>query len=274
MLGLEVSRLARNSIDWHRLAGARGGTLAGVVHEHDGGVELSLQVAQEAEDGGDLGDGVLVDAMQAHQGVEDEQARGEALDGVVQALAVTVMVEAQCGDVDDGDVEVMEGSGGGLGDAFETAAHEMAGILCGVHQDRAGLCGGEVTQARDARGDADGEVEGEEGFAALGFAADDADGVAAPQRVDEPLLVAGPVLELDRGSCGEGAHRRALVRFGVSPKVSKKSFSSRTSRSSSAALASRVSAMTVSVLGLPLAWAHRVSLSASVTRAICSGPRK
>ena len=40
-----------------------------------------------------------------------------------------------------------------------------------------------------------------------------------------------------------GMHRRALVRLGVSPQVSKKSFSSRTSRSSSAALASRASAM-------------------------------
>ena len=156
-----------------------------------GGVEPSLQVAQEGEDGGDFGDGVLVDAMQAHQGVEDEQARSDVLDGVVQALAVGAMVEAQDRHVDDGDVEAFEGGGGGAGDAFEAAAHDMTGILGGEQHDGSGLCGGEVTQARDGGGDADGEVECEEGCAALGFAADDADGVAGPQcagvrRVPEP----------------------------------------------------------------------------------------
>ena len=34
-----------------------------------------LDVAQDDEDGGDVGGGVLVDAVQADQGVEDEQAR-------------------------------------------------------------------------------------------------------------------------------------------------------------------------------------------------------
>ena len=103
------------------------------MHEHHGGFEPSLDVVQEGEDGCDFGDGVLVDAVQAHQWVEDEQARCETLDGVVQALAVGVMVQAQCGDVDEGDVEMMERCGGGAGDAFETAAHQMPGILCGVH---------------------------------------------------------------------------------------------------------------------------------------------
>ena len=259
--GMEFGRPAQS------LAGPCGGVLSGVVHEHDGGAEPSLQLAQESEDGGDVGDGVLVDTVQAHQGVEDKQAWPDALDGVVQALAVAFEVEAQSRHVDDGDVEVTERRVGGAGDAFEPGAHDVSGILGGEQHDGSWVCGGEVTQARDARGDGHGEVEGEEGFAALGLAADDADGFAAPECVDEPVLVAGAVLELDRGACGQGAHRRALVRLGVSPKVSKKSFSSRTSRSSSAALASRVSAMTVSVLGLPPAWATRVSLSASVMRA-------
>ena len=33
------------------------------------------EVAQEAEDGGDVGDGVLVDAMEVDQGVEDQEVR-------------------------------------------------------------------------------------------------------------------------------------------------------------------------------------------------------
>ena len=53
------------------------------------------------------------------RGVEDEQSWSQALDGVMQALAVAFQVEAQDRDVDDGDVEVREGRGGGAGDAFE-----------------------------------------------------------------------------------------------------------------------------------------------------------
>ena len=44
--------------------------------------KLALDVAQEAEDGGDLGDGVLVDGVQADQGVEDHEAGPDALHGV------------------------------------------------------------------------------------------------------------------------------------------------------------------------------------------------
>ena len=109
--GVEFRRTAK------RLAGSGGAALAGVVDEHHGGREAALQTAQEGEDGGDVGDGILVDAMQAHQGVEDEQARADALDGLVQALAVVAVVEAQDGDVDDGDVEGVEVGAGGAGDA-------------------------------------------------------------------------------------------------------------------------------------------------------------
>ena len=56
----------------------------------------------------------------------------------------------------------------------------------------------------DVAGDRDGEVE--EGLAALGLAADDADGLASPEPVDEPLLPARPVLQLDRGPRREAVH--------------------------------------------------------------------
>ena len=133
-----------------RLAGPGGAALAGVVDEHHGGREAALQMAQEGEDGGDVGDGILVDAMQAHQGVEDEQARADALDGLVQALAVVAVVEAQDGDVDDGDVEGVEVGAGGSGDAVQAGAHDVASVLGGEHQDRSGLVGFEASQARDA----------------------------------------------------------------------------------------------------------------------------
>ena len=145
--GVEFRRTAK------RLAGSGGSALAGVVDEHHGGREAALQIAQEPEDGGDVGDGILVDAMQAHQGVEDEQAWPDALDGLVQALAVVAVVEAQDGDIDDGDVEGVEVGAGGAGDALQASAHDVPGVLGGEHQDRSALVGFEASQARDAGGD-------------------------------------------------------------------------------------------------------------------------
>ena len=65
-----------------------------MVDEQDGGLEAALEIAQEAEDRGDIGDGVFVDAVEAHQRVEDEQPRLDPLDGLLQVLAVVAVVEA------------------------------------------------------------------------------------------------------------------------------------------------------------------------------------
>ena len=62
------------------------GALAGVVHEEHGGVEVALEVAQVGEHRGDLGRGVLVDAVQADEGIEHEQRRPEARDRLAQPV--------------------------------------------------------------------------------------------------------------------------------------------------------------------------------------------
>lgn len=48
-------------------------TLARVMHDDDGDREAALEVAQVGEQWRDLGADVLVDAMQSHERVEDEQ---------------------------------------------------------------------------------------------------------------------------------------------------------------------------------------------------------
>ena len=84
----------------------------------------------------------------------------------------------------------------------------MPGVLGGEQQDRARFVGGEAAQAWDAGGDRDGDVERQEGLAALGLAADDADRLAHPQPIDEPLLSTRPVLELGRRPGREAVRRR------------------------------------------------------------------
>ena len=130
------------------------------------------------------------------------------------------MVEAQCGDVDDGDVEGVEAGVGGLCDALEPGAHDVPGVLGGEQQDGARLVGGEAAQARDTGGDRDGEVQRQEGLAALGLAADDADRLAPPQRVDEPLVPARAVFELDRRARREAVRRPGAGVDGIHGRVS------------------------------------------------------
>ena len=67
------------------LAGADGAaTLAGVVDDGDGNRVAALQVAQEGEHRRDLAAGVFIDAVQADERIEDEQARLEGGDGLVE----------------------------------------------------------------------------------------------------------------------------------------------------------------------------------------------
>ena len=66
-------------------AGVRG-ALAGVVDEQHGGVEVALEVAQVGEHRRDLGRGVLVDAVQADEGIEHEQRGPQGRDRLAQAV--------------------------------------------------------------------------------------------------------------------------------------------------------------------------------------------
>jgi hypothetical protein len=62
----------------------------------------------------------------------------------------------------------------------EPTTDDVQGVLGGVEQHASWVGHGEAAQAGPAGGDGDGQIEGEEGFAAFGFAADDADGLLGP----------------------------------------------------------------------------------------------
>ena len=53
----------------------------------------------------------------------------------------------------------------------------------------------EAAQTGSSGGDGDGQIEGQEGFAALRLAADDADRFLRPQVGDEPALLLGSIEE-------------------------------------------------------------------------------
>ena len=69
------------------------GTLLGVVDDDHGDAVSSLQLAQIGEQRRDLAAGILIDAMQTHEGIENEQARLQFGDGVVERPAVGFEIE-------------------------------------------------------------------------------------------------------------------------------------------------------------------------------------
>jgi hypothetical protein len=117
----------------------------------------------------------------------------------LQGLAVLAAIEAQHGYRNDVDVETLELDAGSICNAFEALAHDCGGVLGRKEQHGSRVPDGEAPQAGDACGNCHGEIEGKEGFTALGFAADDADGLSHPQFLDEP----GILVSLGHGEeCG------------------------------------------------------------------------
>ena len=152
--GMELGRAAQ------RLPGAdAAAALLGVVDDEDGNAVAALQLAQIGQQWGDLAAGVLVDAMQAHERIEDEQARLQSGDGLGEVAAVGIEVEPNGRRGDDLDIEVGQLHAGGDRDAFEAAAHDMQGILGRKEQDPAGARHREPAQARHTRCDGNREIE-------------------------------------------------------------------------------------------------------------------
>ena len=125
---------------------------------------------------------------------------------VVSIAAVTPSLPAWIEDWNPRRIFCAYDASGGAGDAFEAAAHHMAGVLGGEQQHGAASRGAEAAQAWDAGGHGDSEVQRQQGFAAFGLTADDADGLLGPKRVHHPLLRLGALLELRRRPCREALH--------------------------------------------------------------------
>ena len=134
----------------------------------------------------------------------------------------------------------------------------MWGVFGGIEQDAAWAADRESAQAGHAGGDGDSQIESEEGFAAFGFAADDADGFFRPQPIYEPALLLGAIGETPGRLDRKLGHRRrriaALVSLAVvTTQISKNSVSSMWRASRCAAAANNSSAMIIRARGLP--WA-------------------
>src|SRR5262249_58891849 len=88
-----------------------------MVDDEDGKGVAALQLAQVGEQGGDLAAGILVDPVQAHEGVEDQQLRLQPGNGFLQSDPIGGKIEGQSGGGEYPGVEnaPKEARGGGQG---------------------------------------------------------------------------------------------------------------------------------------------------------------
>jgi hypothetical protein len=83
-----------------RLTGADAATaLLDVMDDEHGNVMPALQLAQVGEQRGDLAAGVIVDAVETYEWIEDEQARLQSGDGLGEVAAVGIQIEPEVGAV-------------------------------------------------------------------------------------------------------------------------------------------------------------------------------
>lgn len=221
------------------------------MHDDDGRTVAALKVPEIREQRRDLSGNVFVDAMKAHEGIEDEQAGTELTHGLSQAAAIGVDVEPKTRRGDHLDIDVGECDARGDADPVEAATYDVERVLGGEEDDAARLGDAKAAEARLARCHCDDHVESQEGLAALGLSAQDPNGLGGPEILDEPSSLLGTGGEFVRSLEGQAGHERASFFFFVPRafgwaadwKTSKYSFSSRRGCSRSAAPASNSSAM-------------------------------
>src|SRR5262252_3773500 len=161
------------------------------MNDQHGDGMTPLQFPQIGEQRRDFATGVLIDAMQAHEGIENEETRLELGDGLVKAAANGLEIKPHGWFSDDLDVEFSELEAAGGADSLEPPSDHIEGILGGIEKDASGARDRKAAQARRASGDRDGEIQSEERFAALRLGADNPDSLLGPQILDQPVLLLG-----------------------------------------------------------------------------------
>jgi len=123
---------------------------------------------------------ISVDAVHADEGVEEKESRTDRAKCGVEAEEVVVEVEAERRRGDDEEVEVVEVDFALTTDGCDAGAHVGEGVLGEIDEGGSGACDVEASEAGGCGRDGDGHVESEPARTALGWAADEADGLVAP----------------------------------------------------------------------------------------------
>ena len=122
------------------------------------------------------------------------------------------MVEAEEGDIEEEEGEVVQGEAASFGEVFEATPEHGEGVFGAVEED--GPFGGdlELSECGVSAGDGERELGGEVGFADLGVSAEDADAGLEPEGLDEPSVLRRHGGDLADVARVEGLGGRAIPR--------------------------------------------------------------
>ena len=121
----------------------------------------AVDLAQEAQQSGDVGSTVLVEAVQAHEGVQEQQRGAHLGQRLVQSALVAFGVEAQAGSGDDVQVEARKRDVSVLTQLRDAVADAGQGILGEIHDGRSGGVDREAPESRRAGRHRDGQIKAE-----------------------------------------------------------------------------------------------------------------
>jgi hypothetical protein len=165
----------------------RADALAHVVDDENRDGVTALHLAQETEQSRDIGAAVFVQAMESHQGIEQQELGPPAGERRIEALLVALQIEPHGRRRDDVKVESCEIEAAMGTEGAEALADTREGVLGEVDEGRASVVDGEAIETRGTRRDAEGDVEPEETLRALRLSAAEANGLLSPHIADEPV---------------------------------------------------------------------------------------
>lgn len=180
--------------------------LAGVMDEHDRAAVSTLQLSQESEQRCDRSRHVLIDPVQPHEGVENQERGLHLGDGGVQLPSVFLGIDTDRRRCDSPEIQLGEVEPVMRGDAVEAFADDVGCVLRGIQQHAAWVGDLVGSEAGSPRGHGDTHTQSQEGLVAFGLATDDADGAGAPQVLDQPAMFGRLQRQLMRWLDRKAAH--------------------------------------------------------------------
>ena len=172
--GVQVARAPE------RLTVHRSTLLSQVVHQDERQVVTALEQPELGQECRDVRRRVLVETMKSHERVEDKKPGTVAIEGGGEPCPIVLGIESETVRKDEPEVESLDIDVARNRDGADAGTELCRAVLSPVEEDGAGITDREAAEGGSAAGDADREIEGEPGLAALGRAADEAHAMTGP----------------------------------------------------------------------------------------------
>jgi hypothetical protein len=124
------------------------------VDEGEREVVTPVELTEEAEEAGDVGGAVLVESVEADEGVEHEELGPERREGPVQSAPVGLEVETEAGCGDDVKVEAVERESSVCAELSDAVAELVGRVLGEI--DEGGARGVDLEATEAGGGGSDG----------------------------------------------------------------------------------------------------------------------